>query len=74
MGVVNNILGNKGKQSIEDWYGKIVYVGNYITDENGNVGKVTQITNDTAIVNFGKNIGSDAVYSGSRIKKGKSWR
>jgi hypothetical protein len=75
MNPVHKILYDKSKdrESIIDLYGKLILVGDHIIDENGNIGKVLRITGDTAIVDFGKKIGHDAVHSGDKIKKGKKW-
>jgi len=60
--------------SMTDIFGTTLSVGDFIVDENGNVGKIINIQHDErALVDFGKSIGTDMVYIGEKIKKGKYW-
>jgi hypothetical protein len=70
--VVNNILGKR--KNFPDYYNKLVYEGDNIVDENGNVGVVEAIQNNSVLVNFGKGVGRESVDPGrEKIKKGKRW-
>jgi len=68
--VVGNILGDN---NLTDTYGKSVKLGDFITDENGNIGKIIEYYGDGALVDFGKQIGKDRIGYGDRFIKGKKW-
>ncbi len=67
MDPVGKILGN----GLTDMYGRIVKKGSVITDENGNKGKVIELYDDRALVDFGREIGKDMIYIGERFTLGK---